>query len=92
MRTYFRSLAEVLESPLASAAKAFSRTAGQNRVLKSTKLEDMIYQDLRRGDTGLDTLESSCGGKAVHLSGAQQGYLPELLLPECEKKRYGYTF
>ena len=51
MRTYFRSLAEVLESPLASVAKAFSRTAGQNRVLKSTKLEDMIYQDLRRGDT-----------------------------------------
>lgn len=63
MRTYFRSLAEVLESPLASVAKAFSRTAGQNRVLKSTKLEDMIYQDLRRGDTGLDTLESSCGEK-----------------------------
>ncbi len=63
MRTYFRSLAEVLESPLVSVAKAFSRTAGQNRVLKSTKLEDMIYQDLRRGDTGLDTLESSCGEK-----------------------------
>ena len=63
MRTYFRSLADVMASPLASAAKAFSRGAGQNRVLRSTKLEDMVYQDLRRGDTGLDTLESTCGEK-----------------------------
>lgn len=63
MRTYFRSLADVMTSPLASAAKTFSRSAGQNRVFKSTKLEDMIYQDLRRGDTGLDGLESSCGEK-----------------------------
>ena len=63
MRTYFRSLADVMASPLASAAKAFSRGTGQNRVLRSTKLEDMVYQDLRRDDTGLDTLESTCGEK-----------------------------
>ena len=63
MRTYFRSLTDVMASPLAAAAKAFSRGTGQSRVFKSTKLEDMVYQDLRRGDTGLDTLESSCGEK-----------------------------
>ena len=63
MRTYFRSLADVMASPLVAAAKAFSRGTGQSRVLRSTKLEDMIYQDLRRGDTGLDALESSCGEK-----------------------------
>lgn len=63
MRTYFRSLADVMASPLASATKTFSRGAGQNRVLRSTKLEDMVYQDLRRDDTGLDTLESTCGEK-----------------------------
>lgn len=63
MRNYFHSLAEALASPLTSAAKVFSRSAGQHRVFKSTKLEDMVYQDLRRGDTGLDTLESSCGEK-----------------------------
>lgn len=60
MRTYFRNLADVMASPLASAAKTFSRTAGQNRVFKSTKLEDMVYQDLRQGDSILDMLESSC--------------------------------
>lgn len=63
MRTYFRSLTDVMASPLAAAAKAFSRGTGQSRVFKSTKLEDMVYQDLRRGDTGLDTLESACGEK-----------------------------
>ena len=63
MHTYFRSLTDVMASPLASAAKAFSRGTGQSRVFKSTKLEDMVYQDLRQGDTGLDTLESTCGKK-----------------------------
>lgn len=63
MRTYFRSLTDVMASPLAAAAKTFSRDTGQSRVFKSTKLEDMVYQDLRRGDTGLDTLESTCGKK-----------------------------
>ena len=57
MRTYFRNLADVMASPLASAAKTFSRTAGQNRVFKSTKLEDMVYQDLRQGDSILDMLD-----------------------------------
>jgi len=63
MRTYFRSLTDVMASPLAAAAKAFSRGTGQSRVFKSTGLEDMVYQDLRRGDTEMDTLESDYGEK-----------------------------
>lgn len=63
MRTYYRSLAEVMASPLAVAAKTFRSSGGQHRVFKSTRLEDMVYQDLRQGDTDLDALESSCGEK-----------------------------
>ncbi len=63
MRTYFHSLADVLGSPLAAAAKTVRSNAGQHRVLKSTRLEDMVYQDLRRGDDGLDALEQSSAGK-----------------------------
>ena len=59
MRTYFQSLADVMQSPLAAAAKTPRPGAGQHRVLKSTRLEDMVYQDLRRDDPGLDALESS---------------------------------
>lgn len=58
MRTYFRSLSDVLGSPLAQTAQTFSpRHAGGHRVLKSTKLEDAAYRDLRRGDNELDALE-----------------------------------
>lgn len=63
MRKYYRSLAEVKASPLAAAAKTARSSSGQHRVFKSTRLEDMVYQDLRRGDTDLDALESSCGEK-----------------------------
>ena len=64
MRTYFRSLSEVLASPLAQEAGAFQRGgAGSNRVLRSTRLEDAVYRDLRRGDDELDALEKACGEK-----------------------------
>lgn len=64
MRTYFRSLSDVLGSPLAQTAQAFSpRPAGGHRVLKSTKLEDAAYRDLRRDDNELDALEKACGEK-----------------------------
>ena len=63
MRTYFHNLAEVMASPLVSAARTARPGGGQNRVFKSTRLEDMVYRDLRQGDTELDTLESSCGEK-----------------------------
>ena len=61
MRRYFHSLVDVLESPIAQAARATSHTQAQlDRVLKSTRLEDMLYTQLRRGDTELDTLEEGC--------------------------------
>lgn len=63
MRKYFHSLADVMTSPLAAAAKSARPNAGQHRVFKSTKLEDMVYRDLRRGDTDLDALEASGGKK-----------------------------
>ena len=64
MRTYFRSLSDVLGSPLAQTAQTFSpRHAGGHRVLKSTKLEDAAYRDLRRGDNELDALEKAYGEK-----------------------------
>ena len=63
MRTYFHSLSDVLASPLAAAAKTARPSAGQHRVLRSTRLEDMVYQDLRRDDAELDVLEASCKGK-----------------------------
>lgn len=63
MRTYFRSLTDVMASPLAAMAKTARPATGQHRVLKSTRLEDMVYNDLRRNDTDLDALESSCGQK-----------------------------
>lgn len=63
MRTYFRSLADVMASPLTETAKTFRPGSGQHRIFKSTRLEDMVYQDLRRDDPGLDALEASCKEK-----------------------------
>lgn len=64
MRTYFRSLSDVLGSPLAQSARTFQRApTTSHRVLKSTRLEDAVYQDLRRDDEDLDTLEKTCGEK-----------------------------
>ena len=64
MRTYFRSLNEVLASPLAQSAQTFhQKSVGGHRMLKSTKLEDAAYRDLRRDDNELDALEKACGEK-----------------------------
>ena len=49
---------------LAQTAQAFSPgTPAGIRVLKSTKLEDAAYRDLRRDDEELDALEKACGEK-----------------------------
>ena len=86
MRKYFRSLADVLASPIVAAVNALRRdkAARQDRVLQSTKLEDMIYQGLHKGDDELIALEQ-LHGKALHLLRAQPGHLPELLLAPREK-------
>ena len=64
MRTYFRSLADVLASPLAQTARDFrANGTGQDRVLKSTRLEDTVYSELRVDDADLDMVEASCRQK-----------------------------
>ena len=57
--------ADVLVSPIAAAANALRRekAARQDRVLQSTKLEDMIYQGLHKDDDELIALEQSCTEK-----------------------------
>lgn len=52
----YRTIEDVLRSPWASV-KAPPKELGTNRVLKSSRLEDSIYADLRAGDDGLDALE-----------------------------------
>ncbi len=65
MRKYFHSLADILASPLAAAANTLQqdKAARQDRVLQSTKLEDMIYQGLHKDDDELIALEQSCAEK-----------------------------
>ena len=61
MRRAFRSIDDVLGAPIWEQAQAFQPTgAGQNRVLKATRLEDMVYQDLCRDDGELDELVREC--------------------------------
>ena len=61
MRRFYHSLADVLGAPIVQAAKAAVRPMSrQDRVLKSTRLEDMLYHELRAGDTGLEELEEAC--------------------------------
>lgn len=84
MRTYFRSLSDVLGSPLAQTAQAFSpRHAGGHRVLKSTKLEDAAYRDLRRDDEELDALEKACGEKLSTFPALSRDIYQSFLFPEC---------
>lgn len=87
MRKYFRSLADVLASPIVAAVNALRRdkAARQDRVLQSTKLEDMIYQGLHKGDDELIGAGAELHGKALHLLRAQPGHLSELLLAPREK-------
>lgn len=87
MRKYFRSLADVLASPIVAAVNALRRdkAARQDRVLQSTKLEDMIYQGLHKGDDELIGAWSRAARKSSPPSPRSAGTLPELLLAPREK-------
>lgn len=64
MRTYFRSLSDVLASPLVQRARSFQPArSATDRVLRATRLEDAVYRDLRREDGELDNIEKTCGEK-----------------------------
>lgn len=54
MRKPYRTIEDVLNSPWAAAAPPVKTT---DQVLRSTKLEDSTYKDLRAGDGGLDQIE-----------------------------------
>lgn len=57
MRKPYRTIDDVLRSPWAAAAPPAETTL--DRVLRSTKLEDSIYNDLRSGDSDLDQIEQA---------------------------------
>lgn len=62
MTKAFRTIGDVLRSPLASFAKG-GKAQTTDRILRSTKLEDGIYADLRAGDDAMDELETAAGQK-----------------------------
>lgn len=58
----YRTIDAVLNSPLAETA-APTEAETTDRVLRSTRLEDSIYTDLRADDGGLDQIERDAGKK-----------------------------
>ena len=62
MRKPYRTIEDVLRSPWAAAGQPMER-AVTDRVLRSTKLEDSIYADLRDGDDGLEQTEGEAAKK-----------------------------
>lgn len=60
MRMPYRTIDSVLNSSWAAALPPAETT---DRVLRSTKLEDRIYRDLRSGDGGLDQIEQEAEKK-----------------------------
>ena len=57
MTKYYRTVEDVLQSPW--AAQQIQNAPKSDRVLKSTKVEDQIYADLRDGDTALTEVEAA---------------------------------
>ena len=63
MRKTYVTIGDVLCSPWASERPPEQKPAVTDRVLRSTKLEDSIYADLRREDESLDAVEQAAGEK-----------------------------
>lgn len=63
MRTYFRSLSDVLGSPLAQTAQTFSPARRRTSGAEINQTGGRGIPDLRRGDNELDALEKACGEK-----------------------------
>ena len=62
MRKPYRTIEDVLRSPWAAIERAGERP-GTDRVLRSTRLEDSIYADLRDGDDALEGTEREAAKK-----------------------------
>ncbi|MBP5717399.1 MAG: hypothetical protein J6X53_00260, partial [Abditibacteriota bacterium] len=63
MRQAYRTMEDVWTSPWGSLTSGADAAPKTDRVLRSTKLEDSIYQDLRTDDAAMDALESDAGQK-----------------------------
>ena len=59
----YRSIEDVWTSPWAGLRSEDVGKPATDRVLRSTKLEDSIYADLRSGDSAMDTLEADAQEK-----------------------------
>ena len=59
----FRSFEDVLSSLRANLLPVKANAEKTDRILKSTKLDDNIYADLRTGDTDLDDIEKAATEK-----------------------------
>ena len=62
MRGPYRTIEDVLRSPWAAIERP-GEGPGTDRVLRSTRLEDSIYADLREGDDGLEQTEGAAAKK-----------------------------
>ena len=82
----YRTIDAVLNSPLAETS-APAKTETTDRVLRSTKLEDSIYTDLRADDGGLDQIEQDAGKKLASFPALSRDVFQSFysLLP----RRYG---
>ena len=59
----YRTIEDVLRSPWAGKPAPGAERVSTDRVLRSSRLEDSIYQDLRDGDDALDDIEYSAAEK-----------------------------
>ena len=89
----YRTIDAVLNSPLAETTSPIE-TETTDRVLRSTKLEDSIYTDLRAGDSGLDQIEQTAGKKLASFPALSQDVFQSFysLLPRrCEEESLSVT-
>ena len=59
MRKIYRTIDDVLRSPWGAIKQQDEKAAATDRVLRSTRLEDSIYADLRDDDPDLDQIEQA---------------------------------
>lgn len=86
MRKTYRKIDDVLQSPLAAIAPPPSQDT-TDRVLRSTRLEDSIYTDLRADDGELEQIEQTAGEKLASFPALSRDVFQSFysLLP----RRYG---
>ena len=63
MKKTYRSIEEVLQSPWASLGIDAQEQKTTDRVLRSSKLEDSIYAELREEDMELEEVEKTAAQK-----------------------------